>query len=223
MQLVRSDGSVASGARAVFESLDMRKTYESSRVFGWFAEFAYRFIAAPPRLVLSGHAIHFRIPHRTRPIRGHAMDFPAALAVIYAIAFRSLAAQISGLIGRARNFAAARLHGGSRAESGAANRFFVMPTMFWCGLERRDAGGGLLGGRRDVRGAAFGPSRTADADRACSCLYLSLSSAGQEFLGFQWDALLLEAGFLAIFLGRAQIVVWLFRWLVFRLTFFRER
>src|SRR5262249_34372560 len=34
-----------------------------------------------------------------------------------------------------------------------------------------------------------------------------------------WDALLLEAGFLAIFLGRAAIVVWLFRFLVFRLNF----
>ncbi len=30
--------------------------------------------------------------------------------------------------------------------------------------------------------------------------YLSLTVAGQEFLGFQWDNLLLEAGFLLIFL-----------------------
>jgi hypothetical protein len=50
-------------------------------------------------------------------------------------------------------------------------------------------------------------------------LYLSLSSAGQDFLVFQWDSLLLEAGFLAIFLGLAPIVIWLFRWLVFRLYF----
>ena len=33
-------------------------------------------------------------------------------------------------------------------------------------------------------------------------LYLSLDMAGQEFLSFQWDSLLLEAGFLAIFFGR---------------------
>jgi hypothetical protein len=50
-------------------------------------------------------------------------------------------------------------------------------------------------------------------------LYLSFSSAGQDFLSFQWDALLLETGFLAIFLGRTPVVVWLFRWLVFRLYF----
>ncbi len=50
-------------------------------------------------------------------------------------------------------------------------------------------------------------------------LYLSLSSAGQEFLSFQWDALLIEVGFLAIFLGNSRVVVWLFRWLLFRLMF----
>src|SRR5437660_12701817 len=50
-------------------------------------------------------------------------------------------------------------------------------------------------------------------------LYLSLCSAGQDFMSFQWDMLLLESGFLAIFLGSSKLVVFLFRWLVFRLTF----
>ena len=50
-------------------------------------------------------------------------------------------------------------------------------------------------------------------------LYLSLSNVGQDFLSFQWDALLLEAGFLGIFLGRSQVVVWLYRWLIFRYMF----
>ena len=61
--------------------------------------------------------------------------------------------------------------------------------------------------------------------------YLSLTVVGQVFLGYQWDALLLEAGLLAVllapggvWLGRAdgeppRLVVWLFRWLVFRLMF----
>jgi hypothetical protein len=51
-------------------------------------------------------------------------------------------------------------------------------------------------------------------------LYLSLVSVSREFLSFQWDFLLLEAGFLAIFLGYGVSVVWLFRWLLFRLMFF---
>src|SRR6202011_1055077 len=51
-------------------------------------------------------------------------------------------------------------------------------------------------------------------------LYLSYLYAGQDFMRFQWDALLLEAGFLAIFLtGGSKIVVWLYRWLVFRYLF----
>jgi hypothetical protein len=54
-------------------------------------------------------------------------------------------------------------------------------------------------------------------------LYLSFSLAGQEFLSFQWDALLLEAGFLAIFFGHTgtsqKTIAWLYRWLAFRLYF----
>ncbi|MDQ2898601.1 MAG: lipase maturation factor family protein, partial [Acidobacteriota bacterium] len=51
------------------------------------------------------------------------------------------------------------------------------------------------------------------------CLYLSLVSAGQIFMGYQWDFLLLEAGFLAIFLKPTLVRVWLFQWLLFRLIF----
>jgi hypothetical protein len=50
-------------------------------------------------------------------------------------------------------------------------------------------------------------------------LYLSFSAIGQEFLSFQWDSLLLEAGFLALFLGRNRVIPWMFRWLTFRLFF----
>ena len=65
--------------------------------------------------------------------------------------------------------------------------------------------------------------------------YLSLVTVGQDFLSFQWDILLLETGFLAIFLApwrsdRASLAcwalprfrprfVWLGRWLLFRLMF----
>jgi len=49
-------------------------------------------------------------------------------------------------------------------------------------------------------------------------LYLSLYQAGQYFTNFQWDYLLLETGFLAMLLpGGSRLVVWLFRWLLFRL------
>ncbi|HSS43957.1 MAG TPA: lipase maturation factor family protein, partial [Thermoanaerobaculia bacterium] len=61
-------------------------------------------------------------------------------------------------------------------------------------------------------------------------IYLSLAIAGQVFLEFQWDFLLLEAGFLAILFAprrwRMRIgfepssaVLFLLRWLLFRLMF----
>ena len=50
-------------------------------------------------------------------------------------------------------------------------------------------------------------------------LYLSLVTAGQVFMGYQWDFLLLECGFLAIFLTSSLPRVWLCQWLLFRLMF----
>jgi Lipase maturation factor len=55
-------------------------------------------------------------------------------------------------------------------------------------------------------------------------LYLSIVNVGQTFYGFGWETLLLEAGFLAIFLGPAgtappTLVLWLYRWLLFRVEF----
>jgi hypothetical protein len=55
-------------------------------------------------------------------------------------------------------------------------------------------------------------------------LYLSIVNVGQLFYSFGWESLLLEAGFLAAFLGPASTpvpapVIWLFRWLLFRLEF----
>ncbi|MGB5306937.1 MAG: lipase maturation factor family protein, partial [Gammaproteobacteria bacterium] len=52
-------------------------------------------------------------------------------------------------------------------------------------------------------------------------LYLSFYHAGQTFLSFQWDTLLLETGFLAIFLvnGPTRLLILLFHWLLFRFRF----
>lgn len=54
--------------------------------------------------------------------------------------------------------------------------------------------------------------------------YMSITSIGQTFYGFGWEMLLLEAGFLAAFLGSRDqppptVVIVLFWWLVFRLEF----
>ncbi|MBX6371290.1 MAG: lipase maturation factor family protein [Acidothermus sp.] len=55
-------------------------------------------------------------------------------------------------------------------------------------------------------------------------LYLSIVNVGQIFYAFGWESLLLEAGFFAAFLGSDAVappapVVYLLRWLVFRVEF----
>jgi hypothetical protein len=54
--------------------------------------------------------------------------------------------------------------------------------------------------------------------------YQSIANVGGTFYSFGWETLLLEAGFLAIFLGNAQVappflVILAFRWLAFRVEF----
>jgi hypothetical protein len=55
-------------------------------------------------------------------------------------------------------------------------------------------------------------------------LYLSIVNVGQAWYGFGWESLLLETGFLAIFLGNADVgppalILWLLWWLLFRVEF----
>ncbi|MDK0523594.1 lipase maturation factor family protein [Streptomyces sp. ML-6] len=55
-------------------------------------------------------------------------------------------------------------------------------------------------------------------------LYLSIVQVGQTWYGFGWESLLLETGFLAVFLGHGPtsppvLVLWLLRWVLFRVEF----
>jgi hypothetical protein len=55
-------------------------------------------------------------------------------------------------------------------------------------------------------------------------LYLSFVNVGQTFYSFGWETLLLETGFVAIFLGGSTTapsiwLVWMYRWLLFRVMF----
>ena len=97
--------------------------------------------------------------------------------------------------------------------------YWRLPTLLW--LNSSDAGlvaGSLLGvllGLLVVLGLWVRPALV-----GLFVLYLSYVYAGQVFTSYQWDLLLLEAGFLAIFLtAGSRIVVWLYRWLIFRFLF----
>jgi hypothetical protein len=138
------------------------------------------------------------------------------LGAIYGAAFLSLAVQITGLIG-SNGILPAGVYLGQIREAVGPSRYWNFPTVFWL----TGAGDGAL-----ILVCAAGVTLSALViagflDRValigCYVLYLSLTTIGQDFLSFQWDILLLETGFLAIFLGFSPLIVWLFRWLLFRL------
>jgi lipase maturation factor 1 len=147
--------------------------------------------------------------------------FLRLLAAIYVIAFSSLAVQITGLIGE-RGILPLGGYLGAVSKALGVRGYWNMPTIFWFGH-----GDGLLkaacfAGVALAAVLLLGILKASWERVVLVCLYLlylSLSTAGQDFLSFQWDSLLLETGFLAIFLGNSKFVVMLFRWLLFRLLF----
>ena len=211
VQLVRPDGSVASGARAVFETLGHEGLYFAP------SEWAYRIIARHRDFFY--HLTKWTFGTQIEPTRFALTSwiFVRLLALIYAIAFGSLSLQVAGLLG-ARGILPAAEYLKAVAENVGAMRFYYVPTIFWI-----NASDGALQGACYAGVAIAALVLVGFFERAglaiLFVLYLSLSAAGQEFLSFQWDSLLIEVGFLAIFLGNSRVVVWLFRWLLFRLMF----
>lgn len=242
VHLIESDGSVYSRAEAVFRALAVnpnghwwRDWYEHSPGFARATEWGYGFIAR--------HREFFS--QLTRLFWGRAIEPPSyqlsrglflrSLGIIYLIAFLSFWLQLSGLIGSNGILPASRtmslLRQGVTAQHIGLDRYHLLPTLCW--ITDRDwflncqcAAGAITAG---VLVIGFLP---VPCLIVLWILYLSLVTISNEFLGFQWDNLLLETGFLAIFLAPLQalpklrfapppsgLVLWLFRWLLFRLMF----
>ena len=125
--------------------------------------------------------------------------FLRMLGLIYLVAFLSLRGQITGLIG-ARGILPAANFLDAVQQHFASQSYRMFPTLAW--ISSSDASlkllcsGGALVAFLAMLGVATGPTLAL----AWLC-YLSLVTVGQDFLGFQWDILLLETGFLAIFLA----------------------
>src|ERR1041384_213222 len=156
--------------------------------------------------------------------------FLRLLGLVYLIAFVSLAVQITGLVGEHGILPARDFLDQARATYGGA-AYRLLPTLCWLG-----AGDGAL---RSLAwgGAALALLLIAGVAPAqvlllLWALYLSLSVVGQVFLWFQWDALLLETGLVAILYAPARwlpslerepapspAMVWRVLWLLFRLMF----
>lgn len=144
--------------------------------------------------------------------------FTRLLGLIYLMAFVSLGVQIEGLAGSEGILPFAQFLEQYAAQSGM-ERYVTLPTLFWL-----NAGDTALVGATVVGSVAAVMIFLNWFSRFALCVafvfYLSLYYAGQAFMNFQWDTLLLEAGFLAIFLTPgSRLVIFLFRWLLFRLRF----
>ena len=156
--------------------------------------------------------------------------FLRLLGCIYLVAFISLWMQIDGLVGH-NGILPAVDYLKAAGENLGSERFWWLPTFCWL-----NASDGFLH-FHCVAGtvlsllliAGFAPMLDLTLLWA---LYLSLSTVCRDFLGFQWDILLLETGFLAIFFAPRSwrpglsretpppvTVLWLFRWLLSRLMF----
>ncbi|HJT88396.1 MAG TPA: lipase maturation factor family protein [Bryobacteraceae bacterium] len=144
--------------------------------------------------------------------------FLRVLGFIYFLAFTSFGVQASGLIGSHGILPFAEALRSFHTSLGAA-AYWDLPSVLW--IYPSDAALAAVW----ILGALCAlPAIFAYRQRAflavCLVLWLSLCSVGQDFLSYQWDILLLEAGFLAIFADDSPVRVWLFRWLIFRLVFF---
>ena len=157
--------------------------------------------------------------------------FLRAMGLVYLAAFWSLGVQIKGLAGHDGILPAGPFLEAARSQIGA-QAYWRVPTLCWL----VGAGDPVLQGLC-VAGAALAVLLIAGLlPLPCATgawiLYLSLASVCRTFLNFQWDALLLEAGFLTLFMapprlfcripcraGPPRLALWLVWWLLFRLMF----
>lgn len=148
------------------------------------------------------------------------------MMAIWLCAFLSAAMQVLPLLGADGVLPA----GGWLARVDAAGKAAELPSLFW--FDHSDAALSLAawtGVALSLLGLVVGPNAPLAA--ALWLLYLSIVNVGQVFWGFGWELMLLESGFLTIWLAPALSprlyrtgaapppsgIVWLYRWLVFRL------
>jgi hypothetical protein len=144
--------------------------------------------------------------------------FLRLLGCVYLIAFLSFGLQAAGLVGSHGILPYANFLKALRAEFGRGAWRFA-PSLLWLRPTDGALAAAWIAGCLCALIASLGKWRRAML-AACLVLWLSLCSVGQDFLGFQWDALLVETGFLAVFADAVPVRIFLFRWLAFRLMFF---
>ena len=221
IQLLLPNGEIHTGAGAAFQTLSFAGNrfwtwcYRVMPLFAWFSEKAYQFVARHRSGCHRISRVLFGSSLQPQELSLTIALFLRLLALIYFAAFGSFAVQALGLIGAdgilpLANYIAAV------DQSYGVEKFWLLPTLFWLDSSDLAIQGMAWAGVLVSLLLLFDVFPT-----LCLCLlyvlYLSLFSGGQVFMSYQWDILLLECGFLAIFLRAwPNLFVWLFRFLLFR-------
>ena len=235
--LVMPGGEVLDGAEAVFRALACAPgrgarlwAYRRLPGFAPAAEWVYRLIARHRRAASRLD----RLVSGTDPApSSYGLSrwlFLRLLGAIYLVAFVSLWVQVHGLIGADGILPVSDFLEAVAQRSGA-ERYWNLPTLCWI-----DAGDGFLTAQC-IAGTVLAVALIIGIAPIPVLFllwlgYLSLTVAGQTFFSFQWDSLLLETGFLAMFVAPAQLLprisrqrpppaigLWLEKWLLFKLMF----
>jgi hypothetical protein len=161
--------------------------------------------------------------------------FLRLLAVVHLVAFASLWAQIHGLVGERGIAPAGEMLEQARRwferDLGGTFAWWKVPTLAWLGSG--DTALDLMCGGGVVAAVLLGVGLCPPLLLLVLwALYLSLSTIGDVFLGYQWDALLLETTLLAVFVAPwgwfprlrtarepSIVALWLPRLLLFKLMF----
>ena len=167
---------------------------------------------------------------RRRTTRSPGSSIERGLAALYLVAFVVAWRQFPALCGERGLEPAPRL-------LEVVPRFLDAPTVFrWIGYSdvklRAISAIGVAVSIALLAGLPQSTALPVDAGLAVTMLawfvlwmlYQSIVNVGGSFYSFGWETLLLEAGFLAIFLGNGAIappllVLFLYRWLAFRVEF----
>jgi predicted DCC family thiol-disulfide oxidoreductase YuxK len=208
--LIEPDGAVSSGAKAVFRSLRSRRSkkwlawsYEHVPGFAALSEAFYRIIAANRRFASRITSLLWGKDVRPPTYFAARRWFLRALGLIFLIAFVSLWIQIHGLIGSNGITSVSQLLPAAHTQLGD-RAFWVLPTLCW--FNSSDAflhflcGGGIVLSLFLIFGIAPALSLV-----GLVIFYLSFAATSDgvlnPFLSYQWDTLLIEVGFLSIFLA----------------------
>ena len=208
LTLIEPDGTAFFAAEAVYRSLAHRGqrsrewlawSYDHVPGFAAVSETGYRFIARHRKWASAITRLFWGKDIRQPTYLWAQRWFLRFLGVIYLIAFVSLWVQVDGLVGSNGMSPVNQFLPAVRAQIGS-DAYGLLPTLCW--INASDTflhffcGSGVLCSLLLIVGIAPAISLV-----ALFVFYLSLTMAGQTFFSFQWDVLLLETGFLSIFLA----------------------